>query len=184
MVCTTHRRREADSNFQFLGLGRAFLYRLGVTAPFLASSRNASGTAFVASNRGRPRRRVTLTPRLMTSSCRSALRRSGCELWKRRTTEAVWWMRCQTTTLKDLLGKIGDTRCSFPRLWLTPESTSCPSPPRVHLNEVNSKRAYDTLSALVTSPTQRKRFDRAGDCAAHRIPVTIRPLLLPRSSVD
>src|SRR5262249_42848777 len=67
------RWREADSNFQFLGLGRAFLYRLGVTAPFLASSRNASGTAFVASNRGRPRRRVTLTPRLMTSSCRSAL---------------------------------------------------------------------------------------------------------------
>src|SRR5215472_1848115 len=54
-------------------MGRAFLYRLGVTAPFLASSRNASGTAFVASNRGRPRRRVTLTPRLMTSSCRSAL---------------------------------------------------------------------------------------------------------------
>src|SRR5215470_14390493 len=29
--------------------------------------------SFVASNRGRPRRRVTLTPRLMTSSCRSAL---------------------------------------------------------------------------------------------------------------
>src|SRR5215472_16022178 len=54
-------------------MGRAFLYRLGVTAPFLASSRNASGTAFVALNRGRPRRRVTLTPRLMTSSCRSAL---------------------------------------------------------------------------------------------------------------
>src|SRR5215471_20333408 len=69
----TPRWREADSNFQFLGLGRAFLYRLGVTAPFLASSRNASGTAFVASNRGRPRRRVTLNPRLMTSSCRSAL---------------------------------------------------------------------------------------------------------------
>ena len=45
----TRRWREADSNFQFLGLGRAFLYRLGVTAPFLASSRNASGTAFVAS---------------------------------------------------------------------------------------------------------------------------------------
>src|SRR5262249_8419315 len=67
----TRRWREADSNFQFLR--RAFLYRLGVTAPFLASSRNASGTAFVASNRGRPRRRVTLNPRLMTSSCRSAL---------------------------------------------------------------------------------------------------------------
>src|SRR5215472_2207124 len=33
----TLRWREADSNFQFLGLGRAFLYRLGVTAPFLAS---------------------------------------------------------------------------------------------------------------------------------------------------
>src|SRR5262249_40563332 len=93
---STHSRRGTDSNFQFLGLGRAFLYRLGVTAPFLASSRNASGTAFVASNRGRPRRRVTLTPRLMTYSSRSALRRSGCELWKRRTTEAVWWMRCQT----------------------------------------------------------------------------------------
>ena len=72
-VRATLRWRETDSNFQFLGLGRAFLYRLGVTAPFLASSRNASGTAFVASNRGRPRRRVTLNPRLMTSSCRSAL---------------------------------------------------------------------------------------------------------------
>ena len=33
MVCMTRRWREADSNFQFLGLGRAFLYRLGVTAP-------------------------------------------------------------------------------------------------------------------------------------------------------
>jgi hypothetical protein len=58
------------------------------------------------------------------------------------------------------------------------------SPPRVHFTEVNSKRVYDALSATLTSPTQRKRFDRAVDRAAHRIPVAIRPLLLPRSSVD
>jgi len=32
--------------------------------------------------------------------------------------------------------------------------------------------------------SERKRFDRAVDRAAHRIPVAIRPLLLPRSSVD
>ena len=81
----TRRWREADSNFQFLGLGRAFLYRLGVTAPFLASSRNTSGTAFVASNRGRPRRRVTLNPRLMTSSCRSAL--EECAFFMHTRTE-------------------------------------------------------------------------------------------------
>src|SRR5215471_18677000 len=72
-VCMTLRWREADSNFQFLGLGRAFLYRLGVTAPFLASSRNASGTAFVASNPRPTAPACHVDPRLMTSSCRSAL---------------------------------------------------------------------------------------------------------------
>jgi hypothetical protein len=39
-------------------------------------------------------------------------------------------------------------------------STSCPNPPRVHFNGVNSKRVYDALSATLTSPRQRKRFDR------------------------
>ena len=58
--------------------------------------------------------------------------------------------------------RICGTATGFPHFpgYGSPRSTSCPSPPRVHLNEVNSKRVYDTLSALVTSPTQRKRFDR------------------------
>jgi len=62
--------------------------------------------------------------------------------------------------------KKGDARCPFPlgyrsRLEYTP---------RAHFNGVNSKRVYDAVSATLTSPRQRKRFDRTGDRAAHRIP--------------
>ena len=53
--------------------------------------------------------------------------------------------------------------------------------PRVQFDGVN---VYDALSATLTSPRHRKRFDRAVDRAAHRIPVATRPLLPPRSSVD
>jgi hypothetical protein len=87
------------------------------------------------------------------------------------------------TALKDLPGKMVTPVAHSPG-YRSPQEYILSRSQRVHFNEVNSKCVYDALSATLTSPTQRKRFDRAIDRAARRIPVAIRPLLRPRSSVD
>jgi hypothetical protein len=88
------------------------------------------------------------------------------------------------TAVKGSARENSDARRPFPRLSLTPGVHPVPARRVYTFNEVNSKRVYDALSATLTSPRQGKRFDRAVDRAAHRIPVAIRPLLPPRSSVD
>ena len=82
--------------------------------------------------------------------------------------------------------KRADRRCSTSRtsVFAAASALAVATPQRAHFNEVNSKSVYDALSDTLISPTQKKRFDRTVDRAAHRIPVAIRPLLLPRSSVD
>ena len=72
------------------------------------------------------------------------------------------------TAFKDLLGKMV-TPVAHPPGYRSPQKHICPSPPRVHFNEVNAKRFYDAFSATLASPTQRKRFDRAVDRAVHGI---------------
>src|SRR6516164_10634396 len=112
-------------------------------------------------NGSRPRNGFTLS--FATGDRQIHEAAAGFGSGERRTEAAVGGRDARQHRVEGPARKNGDARCPFPPAIAHPRRTSCPSPPRVHFNEVNSKRLSDTLSALVTSPTQRKRFDRAGD---------------------
>jgi len=80
----------------------------------------------------------------------------------------------------------GDRRCSTSRtsVFAAASALAVASPPRVHFNEVNSKRVYDAYPPPPPRPRRGSDSTVQSSRAAHRIPVAIRPRLLPRSSVD